>query len=125
MTNDKVLSALKALEEPSVLRKMGDKQLNIRVKLMTTDTHKTFCKQVLVNSGSTSSYISQKLIKENNLDMIQLPFPITCYNADGTANKNGSVIEVVRMNMTIGDHQELIQLLVTNLGNHDLFLGYN
>jgi len=40
-------------------------------------------------------------------------------------NKNGSVTEVVRINMTIGNHQELIQLSVTNLGNHDLFLGYN
>jgi len=29
------------------------------------------------------------------------------------------------MNMTISDYQELIQLLVTNLGNHDLFLGYD
>ena len=29
MTDDEVLSALKALEEPLVLRKMGDKQLNI------------------------------------------------------------------------------------------------
>jgi len=29
------------------------------------------------------------------------------------------------MNMIIGNYQELIQLLVTNLGNHDLFLGYN
>ena len=29
MTDDEVLSALKALEEPSVLRKMEDKQLNI------------------------------------------------------------------------------------------------
>ena len=34
-------------------------------------------------------------------------------------------MEVTRMNMTIGDHQELIQLSVTNLGNHDLFLGYD
>jgi len=50
-----------------------------------------------------SSYISQKFIKENNLDTIQLPFPITCYNADGTANKNGSITEVIRMNMIIGD----------------------
>ena len=40
-------------------------------------------------------------------------------------NKNGSVTEVVRINMTIGNHQELIQLSVTNFGNHDLFLGYN
>jgi len=29
------------------------------------------------------------------------------------------------MNMTIGNHQELIQLSVTNLGNHGLFLGYD
>ena len=27
--------------------------------------------------------------------------------------------------MTMGNHQELIQLSVTNLGNHDLFLGYD
>jgi len=58
MTDDEVLSALKALEEPSVLRKIGDKQLNIQVKLTTTDTHKTFCKQALIDSGSTSSCIS-------------------------------------------------------------------
>ena len=29
------------------------------------------------------------------------------------------------MNITTGDHQELIQLSVTNLSNYDLFLGYN
>jgi len=29
ITNNEVLAALKALEEPSILRKMGDKQLNI------------------------------------------------------------------------------------------------
>jgi len=125
MTDDEVLLALKALEEPSMLRKMGDKQLNIRVKLTTTNTHKMFCKQALIDSGSTSSCINQKFIKENNLDTIQLPFLITCYNADGTTNKSGSVTEVVRMNITIGDHQELIQLSVTNLSNHNLFLGYD
>jgi len=29
MTDDKVLIALKVLEKPPILRKMGDKQLNI------------------------------------------------------------------------------------------------
>ena len=125
MTDDKVLLVLKVLEELSVLRKIENKQLNIRVKLMTTDTHKMFCKQALIDSGSMSSCISQKFVKENNLDTIWLLFPITCYNTDRTTNKNGSVMEVARINMIIGDHQELIQLSVTNLGNHDLFLGYN
>ena len=58
MMDDEVLMALKALEEPSILRKMGDKQLNVWVKLQMTDTYRTFYKQALVDSGSLSSCIS-------------------------------------------------------------------
>jgi len=123
--DDEVLMALKALEEPSILRKMGDKQLNVWVKLQMTDTYRTFYKQALVDLGNSSLCISQKFVKENLIDIQLLPFPITCYNAGGSTNKDGSVTEVVEMNITIGDHQELIQFSVTNLGNHDLFLGYN
>jgi len=123
--DDEVLIALKALEEPSILRKIGDKQLNVRVKLQTTDTYRTFYKQALVDSGSSSSCISWKFVKENLIDTCPLPFPITYYNTDGSTNKDRNITEVVEMNMTIGDHQELIQLSVTNLGNHNLFLGYN
>jgi len=125
MTDNKVLMALKVLEEPPILRKMGDKQLNIRVKLSTTDTHRMFYKQALVDSGSSTSCISQKFIKENLINTCQLLFPITCYNANGSTNRDRSVKEVAEMNMTIGNYQELIQLSVTNLGNHDLFLGYD
>jgi len=38
MMDNEVLVALKALEEPSILRKIGDKQLNVQIKLSTTDT---------------------------------------------------------------------------------------
>jgi len=93
--------------------------------LQTTDTYRTFYKQVLVDSGSSSSCISQKFVKENLIDIRLLLFPITYYNTDGSTNKDGSITKVVEMNMTISDHQELIQLLVTNLGNHNLFLGYD
>ena len=44
MIDDEVLMALKALEKPSILRKMEDKQLNVQVKLQTTDTYRTFYK---------------------------------------------------------------------------------
>ena len=125
MMDDEVLMALKALEEPLILRKMGDKQLNVQVKLQMTDTYRMFYKQALVDLGSSSLCISRKFVKKNRIDTCPLPFLITCYNADGSTNKDRSVMEVVEMNMTIGDHQELIQLLVTNLDNHNLFLGYD
>jgi len=70
MTNNKVLLVLGALEEPLVLRKIEDKQLNVQVKLTTVDTHQMFCKQILVNLGNTSLCISQRFIKENNLNII-------------------------------------------------------
>ena len=108
MTDDEVLIALKVLEEPPILRKMGDKQLNIRVNLSTIDTHRTFCKQALVDSESLISCISQKFVKENLINTYQLPFLITCYNANGSTNRDRSITEVVKINMTIGDHQELI-----------------
>jgi len=68
MTDDEVVIVLKVLEEPPILRKMGDKQLNVRVKLSTIDIHRTFCKQVLVDSGSSTSCISQNFVKENLID---------------------------------------------------------
>ena len=125
MTDDKVLIALKVLEKPPILRKMEDKQLNIWVKLLMIDTHRTFYKQALVDSGSLTSCISQKFVKENLINTRQLPFLITCYNANGSTNRDRNVTEVIEINMTIGNHQELIQLSVTNLSNHDLFLGYD
>ena len=125
MTDDEVIIALKALKEPHILRKLGDKQLDVRVKLTTTDTRKMFYKKALIDSGCSSSCISQKFIQENHLKTHKLPLPITCYNADGSTNKNGSITETIEMRMSIGDHEELIQLSVTNIGNHDIFLGYD
>jgi len=84
-----------------------------------------FCKQALVDSGSSSSSISQKFLKENNIDIHKLLFPITCYNANSSTNRDRSFTKVVEMNMTIDNYQELIQLSVINLGNHNLFLEYN
>jgi len=87
---------------------MGNKQLNIQVKLSTTDTYRIFCKYALVNSESSSSYISQKFVKKNNINIYKLLFPIICYNIDSLANRDRSIIEVIKINMTISDHQKLI-----------------
>ena len=53
-----------------------------------------------------------------------MPIPILVYNADGTRNQAGPIIEMAELILAIGDHQERIQLAVTNLENIDLFIGY-
>ena len=53
-----------------------------------------------------------------------MPIPIPVYNADGTRNQAGPITEMAELILAIGDHQERIQLAITNLGNTDLFIGY-
>ena len=53
-----------------------------------------------------------------------MPIPIPVYNADGTRNQAGPIPEMAELILAIGDYQECIQLAVTNLGNTDLFIGY-
>jgi len=84
-----------------------------------------FYKKALIDSGYSSLCISQKFVQENHLKTHKIPLPITCYNADGSTNKNRSMTETIEMCMSIGDHEELIQLSVINIGNHDIFLGYD
>jgi len=92
---------------------MENKQLDIKIHLMTINITKSFTKVTLINLGCTSSCISRKFIQENGINTQKLPFPITCYNADGTINKSGSTTDIVNMNMMTGDHIERIQFSVT------------
>ena len=85
---------------------------------------KTYFKTALIDSGYTSSCISQKFIQENKLETKRYTTPITCYNANRSLNKSGSITDFIEMNMIIGDHIEQISFAVTDLEKADLFLGY-
>jgi len=124
MTDNKVLVALKSLENYSIIRKLGYKQLNVKVRITAQDTMKLFYKKALIDLGCSSSCISKRFVQENQINTCKLLFPITCYNVDGSTNQSGSITEYVEIIMSIGDHIEQIQFLVTNLGKYDLFLGY-
>jgi len=81
---------------------MGNKQLDIKIHLTTIDTTKSFTKVALIDLGCASSCISRKFIQENGINTQKLPFPITCYNANGTINKLGNITDTVDM-MSVTD----------------------
>jgi len=108
MTDDKVLVVLKSLENHSIIRKLGYKQLNVKVRVTTQDTMKLFYKKALIDLGCSSSCISKRFVQENQINTHKLPFPITCYNADGSTNQSGSITEYMKMIMSIGYHIEQI-----------------
>ena len=54
-----------------------------------------------------------------------MPLAILVYNADSTLNKNRSIKEFATLQLAINDHYEHIDLAITELGDMDLFLGYD
>ena len=54
-----------------------------------------------------------------------MPFTILVYNADGTLNKNGFIREFTILQLAINNYYKYINLIIIELGDMDLFLGYN
>ncbi|KAJ8462150.1 hypothetical protein ONZ51_g11081 [Trametes cubensis] len=78
----------------------------------------------LLDTGCTGSCIHRDLVRRAGLTMTPFAQPVAVYNADGTTNIGGSITHYVLVDIQIGDHLERLQLLVTDLGKSDLFLGH-
>ena len=78
----------------------------------------------LLDSGCTGSCIDEDFVRQNDIRTRKTALPIPVYNADGSANANGSITEFVDIAMSIGDHQEQIALAVAKLGSAPLFIGH-
>jgi len=58
LTDKEVVQELLDMEKPNVTRKLRNKELNIKVQLITIDSMKTYLKTAFIDSGCTSSCIS-------------------------------------------------------------------
>ena len=91
--------------------------------LKTLDTKEIIETEGLLDSGCTTTSISQELVDRMKLNTIKLPQVITVLNADGTIN--GKITNLVWLNMKIKNHEETLKCAVTNLGKRDIFLGHD
>ena len=63
-------------------------------------------------------------MEKHQLPTRKLARPIPIYNADGTLNKGGTIKEYAEIQMIIQDHVEIIQFTISDLGEADVFIGY-
>jgi len=54
----------------------------------------------------------------------KLHHPIVVYNVDGSPKKSGSITEAVEVILQLNGHAERANFAVTNLGKHNLILGF-
>ena len=54
-----------------------------------------------------------------------MPLAIPVYNTNSTLNKNRSIKEFTILQLAINNYYKHIDLAITELGDMNLFLGYN
>ena len=86
------------------------------------------CISALLDSGAEGIIIDQDFATRNKLTLRTLVNPLPVKKVDGTLNKRGSVrfttIQHIHIK-TLDDHyhEELSELYVTTLGDHDIIFG--
>jgi hypothetical protein len=107
------------------VHKLTDLQLRLKGTLRLENDLQELPVNVLLDSGCTHSTINQSVVDKYNLTTIPLAKPMGVRNADGSTNIAGLITHVVQVQLEIKGHKERLQLSVSNLGEDDLFLGYD
>ena len=68
--------------------------------------------------------MSKKFVEKHQFPTKKLAQPIPIYKADGTLNTGGKIEEYVKIQMIIQDHVKRMQFTISNLGEADVFIGY-
>jgi hypothetical protein len=78
----------------------------------------------MIDSGATGSFIDQELVKKHNIPLKEKLEPIILQVVDGRTISSGAVTHnTEEIQLQINNHEEPIQLDVTNLGYYTIILG--
>ena len=81
------------MKEPQKIKTNGQQEINVPMILKMLDTEETIETEGLLDSGCTTTSISQELVDRMKLNTIKLLRAITALNADGTVN--GKITDLV------------------------------
>jgi hypothetical protein len=77
----------------------------------------------MVDSGASTAFLSKRFVETHLVRTRELSQPVVLLNIDGTPNRAGSITHTATLNLKIGDHEEMIEFVVTDLGPEDVVLG--
>src|SRR5258708_1115366 len=70
-------------------------------------------------------FVNRAFAQKDKLETCPLPNPVPVHNVDGTPNKNGSIMEEVKVILQYGQHMEKVHLTVTNLGQQTIIIRHS
>src|ERR1700761_1698104 len=95
------------------------KYRSLRIPTLLQSSQTKAERQVLVDSGATDNFITEKLLKRIKIRKLPLSKPRAIWNIDATLNKAGTIKDYVDLQVRCGDKTEDMRFLITNLGEDE------
>ena len=77
----------------------------------------------MIDSGASALFLSNRFVEQHQVHVHKLDREIPLYNIDGTSNQAGGLTHFARLELRAGEHVEMAEFLVTELGPEDVILG--
>ena len=96
----------------------------IKVPFQLRTSRKRVDQKALLDSRATECFIHPRVVAQLQLMKRKLDKPRKVQNIDGTANKDGEILEVVDLLVNNNGKEATHAFFVANIGQDDYILGY-
>jgi len=90
------------------------------------DSFRAVTTVALIDSGTTTLFISKQIVQDMNLTTHRFDEPIPLLNIDGTTNTAGRITHYVQLELLlpgVGGHKSKTMFAVTEIDDQDLIIG--
>jgi len=96
----------------------------MKIRMYIHSSHKRAETTALLDSGATENFISLDYAKWLHLPIKNLANPQPLFNMDGTTNKQGDIRFYTDLTIRSGQVHKTMRFFLSNLGTHQVILGY-
>jgi gag-polyprotein putative aspartyl protease len=96
----------------------------MKVLIVIQMSNQRATRNALLDSGATESFIHPRIVYELQIPTKELHRPQIVHNIDGMNNRLGEVTKEVRMSIGHEDYKETHRLLVADIREDNIILGY-
>ncbi|KAJ3533934.1 hypothetical protein NMY22_g7130 [Coprinellus aureogranulatus] len=104
-------------------REIDSSSSHFRVRVKLRGRNRSTDTAAMVDCGATALFLDHNFVSRHRITTFPLRHSIDLFNIDGSPNTAGQITHFARLCLTVDQHEEWTDFLVTDLGGEDVILG--
>lgn len=107
----------------ALTREIDSSDSHFRVPIHLKGRNRSTDTAAMVDCGATALFLDHNFVSGNHITTFPLRHSIDLFNIDGSSNSAGQITHYARLHLTVDQHSDWTDFLVTDLGGENVILG--